>query len=94
MSIVEEKTLEQKIMLENLRKFLEKELRPLLSEMDQKNFFPREIYQKLGEMGFLGAYYPQEYPVERYLRDAKLYEIGGGTNEIQRLIVARELLKA
>jgi alkylation response protein AidB-like acyl-CoA dehydrogenase len=61
MSTVEEKTLEQKIMLENLRKFLEKELRPLLSEMDQKNFFPREIYQKLGEMGFLGAYYPQEY---------------------------------
>jgi alkylation response protein AidB-like acyl-CoA dehydrogenase len=42
-----------------------------------------------------GGYgYIKEYPVERYLRDAKLYEIGGGTNEIQRLIVARELLKA
>jgi alkylation response protein AidB-like acyl-CoA dehydrogenase len=41
-----------------------------------------------------GGYgYIKEYPVERYLRDAKLYEIGGGTNEIQRLIIARELLK-
>ena len=41
-----------------------------------------------------GGYgYMKEYPVERYLRDAKLYEIGGGTNEIQRLIIARELLK-
>jgi len=61
MCAVEEKTLEQKIMLESLRKFLKKELQPLLSEMDQKSLFPREIYQKLGEMGFLGAYYPQEY---------------------------------
>ncbi len=61
MSTAEEKTLEQKIVLENLRKFLENELRPLLPEMDQNNFFPREIYRKLGEMGFLGAYYPQEY---------------------------------
>ena len=41
-----------------------------------------------------GGYgYMKEYTVERYLRDAKLYEIGGGTNEIQRLIIARELLK-
>jgi alkylation response protein AidB-like acyl-CoA dehydrogenase len=35
----------------------------------------------------------KEYSVERHLRDAKLFEIGGGTNEIQRLIIARELLK-
>jgi alkylation response protein AidB-like acyl-CoA dehydrogenase len=31
--------------------------------------------------------------VERYLREAKLCEIGEGTSEIQRLIIARELLK-
>ena len=42
----------------------------------------------------LGGYgYMQEYPVERYMRDAKLLEIGGGTSEIQKLIIARELLK-
>jgi alkylation response protein AidB-like acyl-CoA dehydrogenase len=41
-----------------------------------------------------GGYgYTREFPVERYLRDAKLCEIGEGTSEIQRTIVARELLK-
>ncbi|MBU4604037.1 MAG: acyl-CoA dehydrogenase, partial [Proteobacteria bacterium] len=41
-----------------------------------------------------GGYgYMREYPVERYMRDAKLVEIGGGTSEIQKMIIARELLK-
>ncbi|MBS1148380.1 MAG: butyryl-CoA dehydrogenase [Myxococcaceae bacterium] len=41
-----------------------------------------------------GGYgYTREFPVERYLRDAKLCEIGEGTSEIQRSIIARELLK-
>jgi alkylation response protein AidB-like acyl-CoA dehydrogenase len=34
------------------------------------------------------------YPVERIWRDVKLFEIGEGTSEIQRLVIARELLKA
>jgi len=39
-----------------------------------------------------GGYgYIKEYPVERYLRDAKLMEIGEGTSEIQRLVIARQL---
>jgi alkylation response protein AidB-like acyl-CoA dehydrogenase len=42
-----------------------------------------------------GGYgYTREFPVERYLRDAKLCEIGEGTSEIQRSIIARELLKS
>lgn len=41
-----------------------------------------------------GGYgYLKDNPVERYLRDAKLCEIGEGTSEIQRLIIAKELLK-
>ncbi len=41
-----------------------------------------------------GGYgYTREFPVERYLRDAKLCEIGEGTSEIQRSIIARDLLK-
>jgi len=40
-----------------------------------------------------GGYgYTKDYPVERFLRDAKLYEIGEGTSEVQRMVIARELL--
>ena len=39
-----------------------------------------------------GGYgYMKEYPVERFLRDAKLMEIGEGTSEVQRLVIARLL---
>ena len=43
----------------------------------------------------LGGYgYIREYPVERYMRDAKITQIYEGTNQIQRVVIARELLKA
>jgi len=42
----------------------------------------------------LGGYgYTREFPVERYFRDAKLCEIGEGTSEIQRLVIARSILR-
>jgi alkylation response protein AidB-like acyl-CoA dehydrogenase len=42
----------------------------------------------------LGGYgYIKEYPVERYMRDAKITQIYEGTQEIQRLVIAREMLK-
>ena len=40
-----------------------------------------------------GNGYSTDFPVERYYRDAPLVVIGGGTNELQRLIIARNLLK-
>ena len=41
-----------------------------------------------------GGYgYSREFEVERYLRDAKLAEIGEGTNEVQKMVIARELLR-
>ncbi|NEX95008.1 isovaleryl-CoA dehydrogenase [Caulobacter sp. 17J65-9] len=48
-----------------------------------------EAIQALG-----GAGYIKEWPVERFLRDAKLYDIGAGTNEIRRFLIGRELLGA
>jgi acyl-CoA dehydrogenase len=42
---------------------------------------------------FGGNGYTKEYPVEKLMRDAKLMQIYEGTNQIQRLVIARELLK-
>ena len=48
----------------------------------------------LEAMRILGANgYSKDFPVERYYRDAPLVVIGGGTNELQRLIIAKNLLK-
>ena len=42
---------------------------------------------------FGGNGYTKEYPVEKLFRDAKLMQIYEGTNQIQRVVIARELLK-
>ena len=41
-----------------------------------------------------GAGYTKDWPVERYWRDAKLLDIGAGTNEIRRMLIGRELIGA
>jgi len=46
-----------------------------------------EAIQALG-----GAGYTKEFPVERLLRDAKLYDIGAGTNEVRRFLIGREVI--
>ena len=46
-----------------------------------------EAIQALGGAGYL-----RDVPAERFLRDAKLYDIGAGTNEIRRFLIGRELL--
>jgi isovaleryl-CoA dehydrogenase len=48
-----------------------------------------EAVQALG-----GAGYTKDWPVERYLRDAKLLDIGAGTNEVRRMLIGRELFGA
>ena len=48
-----------------------------------------ESIQALG-----GAGYTKDWPVERFLRDAKLMDIGAGTNEIRRMLIGRELIGA
>ncbi|MEC3948075.1 isovaleryl-CoA dehydrogenase [Sphingobium sp. HWE2-09] len=48
-----------------------------------------EAVQALG-----GAGYTRDWPVERFMRDAKLLDIGAGTNEIRRMLIGRELIGA
>ena len=59
------------------------------------NFLKEKIcYDLLNEyiIFFLGGNgYINDYPTGRFLRDAKLYEIGAGTSEIRRLIIGRAL---
>ena len=47
-----------------------------------------DAVQVLGGVG-----YTSEYPVERYMRDAKVLQIVEGTNQIQRVVIARHLKK-
>ncbi|MEZ5995487.1 MAG: isovaleryl-CoA dehydrogenase [Hyphomonadaceae bacterium] len=48
-----------------------------------------EAIQALG-----GAGYTRDFPVERFLRDAKLYDIGAGTSEVRRFLIGREVIGA
>ncbi|PFH35949.1 isovaleryl-CoA dehydrogenase [Besnoitia besnoiti] len=58
----------------------------ILSCAEKATLMALDAIQMLGGNG-----YTNEYPVARLLRDSKLYEIGAGTSEIRRLLIAREL---
>jgi alkylation response protein AidB-like acyl-CoA dehydrogenase len=65
------------------------------AEAGVAKWFATEIGTKsaLEAIQILGGYgYCREYKVERYMRDAKLLEIGAGTNEINKLLIARMIL--
>ena len=65
-------------------------------EAGMAKLFASEICHEvtMDAMRIHGGYgYTEEFPVERYFRDAPLMMIGEGTNEIQRLVIARNLLK-
>ncbi|WP_337288845.1 acyl-CoA dehydrogenase [Candidatus Methylomirabilis sp.] len=68
---------------------------PFTKEASYAKLFASETAMKAATeaVQIHGGYgYIKEYPVERYFRDAKFCAIGEGTSEIQRLIIARELL--
>ncbi len=61
----------------------------------QAKLYASEVAVRVGEdaVQVLGGYgYCKDYPVEKFWRDAKLCTIGEGTSEIQRLVIARELI--
>jgi len=75
---------------------LASEGKPFTLEASMAKLFASEMAMRVCNKAIQihGGYgYTREFPVERYLRDAKLCEIGEGTSEIQRMVIARELLK-
>ncbi len=76
--------------------FLADQGRPYGREASIAKLFASEIASRACHKAVQihGGYgYTREFPVERYLRDAKLCEIGEGTSEVQRTVIARDLLK-
>ncbi|HET9452201.1 MAG TPA: acyl-CoA dehydrogenase family protein [Aggregicoccus sp.] len=70
--------------------------KPYSREASMAKLFASEVATRAANKAVQihGGYgYTREFPVERYLRDAKLCEIGEGTSEIQRSIIAREIFK-
>jgi len=70
--------------------------RPFAKEASMAKLFASEAAMRACNKAIQvhGGYgYTREFPVERYLRDAKLCEIGEGTSEIQRTIIGRRIIK-
>jgi alkylation response protein AidB-like acyl-CoA dehydrogenase len=69
--------------------------RPFTKEAAMAKLFATEMAERVcrNAIQIHGGYgYSQEYPVERIYRDARLMTIGEGTSEIQRLVIARQVL--
>ncbi len=61
MSLNFEFTEEQEMFRDTIRDFAANEVEPLIEEYEAKEDFPKELFPKLGEMGFLGIVFPEEY---------------------------------
>lgn len=69
---------------------------PMTKEAAMAKYFASEIAVKTANEAvqvFGGYGYTKDFPVEKYYRDSKLCTIGEGTSEIQKLVIAREILK-
>jgi alkylation response protein AidB-like acyl-CoA dehydrogenase len=76
--------------------WLKEQKRPYSMESAMAKMFATEMAEKVcrDAIQVHGGYgYSREYPVERLYRDARLMTIGEGTSEIQRLVIARQVLK-
>ncbi|MBL0310519.1 MAG: acyl-CoA dehydrogenase family protein [Bacteroidetes bacterium] len=51
----------QKMIVQTVRDFAEREIRPNLMKWDEEQIFPRDLFYKMGELGFLGVFVPEKY---------------------------------
>jgi alkylation response protein AidB-like acyl-CoA dehydrogenase len=76
--------------------YLKNEGKKMTSQGAFAKYFASEVSVKCGNeaVQIMGGYgYTKEYPAEKFLRDAKLMTIGEGTSEIQKVVIAREILQ-
>jgi len=75
--------------------WLKEEGRPYTKEAAMAKLFATEMAERVcrNAMQIFGGYgYSREYPVELMYRDARLMTIGEGTSEMQRMVIARQVL--
>ena len=68
---------------------------PVSKESAMAKYYASEVAVKVANdaVQIFGGYgYTKDFPVEKYYRDAKLCTIGEGTSEIQKIVIAREVL--
>jgi alkylation response protein AidB-like acyl-CoA dehydrogenase len=76
--------------------FLKNQGRPMTKLSAMSKMYSSEVCVKVANeaVQIFGGYgYTKDYPVEKFYRDAKLCTIGEGTTEIQKLVIARNILK-
>ena len=54
-------TPEHEIFREQVRNFVTKELNPHMDQWEEEQLFPKSLYRRMGELGFLGIRYPEKY---------------------------------
>jgi butyryl-CoA dehydrogenase len=72
---------DHKVLQDSVRDFVNKEIKPLAIKIDEDHAIPDELVNKMGEMGFLGSYFPEEYG-------------GAGLDMLSYAIVVEEVSKA
>ena len=54
-------TSEQKLFQKTIREFCEKEIKPIANKIDKEEYFPKDLYKKMGQMGLMGMTVPQKH---------------------------------
>ena len=70
---------------------------PVTKSAAMAKYYASEVAVKVANdaVQVFGGYgYTKDFPVEKHYRDAKLCTIGEGTSEIQKIVIAREVLKS
>ena len=72
---------DHKVLRDSVRDFVEKEIKPIAMQIDEEHMIPDALVAKMGEMGLLGSYLPEEYG-------------GAGMDMLSYAIVVEEVSKA